>query len=192
MIFDGVCSSKFYHFSNIVFLVSKYCVCFMFVKYQPAPQLLMMRYDGQNPHLHGHMSHMFMMSTTITYYDIFLYNKSIHCRYLMIFHAPFQASQLGERHHVLHQIQVSGRLHHVYVCWSKTYCTYPIYPISSFHISSTSFIQFHWLRPWKRSSGLIWNTLNQKQKRHENEFVFQLFFVPAELWISCTSELPAR
>lgn len=115
MMFDGVCSSKFYHFSNIVFLVSKYCVCFMFVKYQPAPQLLMMRYDGQNPHLHGHTSHMFMMSTTITYYDKNLYNKSIHCRYLIIFHAPFQASQLGERHHVLHQIQVSGRLHHVYM-----------------------------------------------------------------------------
>ena len=29
MIFDGVCSSKFYHFSNIVFLVSKDCLCFM-------------------------------------------------------------------------------------------------------------------------------------------------------------------
>ena len=147
MIFDGVCSSKFYHFSNIVFLVSKDCLCFMmFYVCQISTSTAIVDDAICWAESSPAWSYESYVHDVYNYHIImifFLYNKSIHCRYLVIFHAPFQASQLGERHHVLHQIQVSGRLHHVYVCWSKTYCTYPIYPISSCHISSTSFIQFH-------------------------------------------------
>ena len=54
------------------------------------------------------------------------------------------------------------------------------YPISSFHISCTSFIQFQWLRTMKIRSppfSLIWNTLKSETEKAWKWICFPAFFL---------------